>query len=353
MSNIIHHHSTKPGGIETLSPDNTLYVISVISNPVRYNSRLTLFKKFQQHIRSFQGVKLITVEAAFGHRTFEVTTADNPLDVQVRMEHELWVKENLINIGISRLPHSYRYCAWVDGDIEFTNKDWASETVHQLQHYSIVQMWQNAIDLGPTGQTLDVHTSFGYQLANGTLSYLSTVPTNADKILPATPDESAYYSAPASSAIGPSKGAYAHSGFAHAARREAINAMGLLPEFCIVGSADHHACLSWIGKAHLSVPGSVTDSYTKAIMAYQDRCVKHIKSNVGYVSGTILHGFHGRKKDRRYVDRWKIIVDNQFDPYVDIWKDSQGLYQLNPDKPKLRDDLRRYFLSRNEDSIDL
>jgi hypothetical protein len=33
--------------------------------------------------------------------------------------------------------------------------------------------------------------------------------------------------------------------------------------------------------------------------------------------------------------------------------DSQGVLQLTGNKPRLRDDLRTYFVSRNEDMIDM
>jgi hypothetical protein len=44
------------------------------------------------------------VELAFGNRPFEVTDPDNPRHVQVRSGHELWHKENLVNLGVARLP---------------------------------------------------------------------------------------------------------------------------------------------------------------------------------------------------------------------------------------------------------
>jgi hypothetical protein len=343
----LHSHSIKPNSIVTRVPDNTLYAVAVISNPVRYNSRYKLYREFADHVNSFEGVKLVTVECAFGDRNFEITEEGNPFHIQVRTQDELWIKENLINIGFSRLPSNSKYIAWVDADIQFVNKDWVAETVHQLQHYSIVQLFQNAIDLGPTGQSLEIHTGFGYQLVNGSLSYLTTIPGKNSK---AKVEELMYYGGPSGS---PVKGAYAHSGFAWAARKEAINAIGGLPSFCVVGSADHHFALSLIGKGELSIPGNIGDAYSQALMNYQDRCVKYIKRNVGYVEGTILHKFHGAKKNRKYVDRWKIITSNKFDPNKDIWYDTQGILQLNPEKIKLRDELRAYFRVRDEDNNSL
>ena len=75
--------------------------------------------------------------------------------------------------------------------------------------------------------------------------------------------------------------------------------------------------------------------------------------NIGFVKGTIYHYWHGKKADRRYMDRWDILIKNKFNPYTDIHKDWQGLYIMNPDLMEFQRDIRDYFRARNEDSIDL
>jgi hypothetical protein len=50
-----------------------------------------------------------------------------------------------------------------------------------------------------------------------------------------------------------------------------------------------------------------------------------------------------------YCDRWKILRDNDYDPSTDIVRDWQGVWQLAGNKPRLRDDIRAYFRTRNED----
>ena len=36
------------------------------------------------------------------------------------------------------------------------------ETIHALQHHPIVQMFQTCVDMGPKGEVMKVHTSFGW-----------------------------------------------------------------------------------------------------------------------------------------------------------------------------------------------
>lgn len=315
-------------------PSNKLHVIAVISNPVRYNSRYRLFKQFQEEMKAFP-VELHCVEMAFGARTFEVTNPTNPNDVQVRSNSELWHKENLINVGFNHLPHDWQYAAWIDADITFMNKKWVEETIHALHHWPIVQLFQHAIDLGPNGEIIQTHMGAAYQ------HVLGNPPT----------DGTNEYGGGYDGKFGVSGAAW-HPGYAWATTRQGFEWTGPLIDASILGAGDRHMAMCWVGQGHNSVPTHATEAYRKMVMTYQDRCNKYIQGNIGYVPGTLYHHFHGKKKDRRYYDRWQILVNNKYDPNVDIVKNFYGVYELAGNKPKFRDDLRTYFRQRNEDSID-
>jgi len=153
--NHCHHPAHAPYSVPAiLAFDDKLYVIAVVSNPVRYHSRYRLYRAFEKHVAD-AGAILLTVEMAFGGRPFEVTQAGNPLHVQLRSDFELWHKENLINIGISRLPVEAQYIAWIDADVTFARPDWAQETIQQLQHYAVVQMFSQSTDLGPNHEPFE------------------------------------------------------------------------------------------------------------------------------------------------------------------------------------------------------
>lgn len=306
-----------------------LWVVAVVSNPVRFSSRYNLYLKFMDGMKR-AGVNVLTVELQLGDRAFQLTEAGNPHHVQLRCWDELWHKENMINIGISRLPHDWEYVCWIDADVHFANPNWAFETVQQLQHYQIVQMFQNAVDLGPSGEVLQTHNGFMW-------SYLQGKPFGKG------------YS-------------HWHPGYAWAARREAIDAVGGLLDIAILGAGDHHMALAMIGRAKsLDYNKSQQEfhkmgadsEYVNAIFRWQDRCERFIGRDVGFVPGTILHDWHGRKRDRKYLERWQILIQNKYDPRTDLKRDWQLLYQLTGENIKLRDDIRRYMRSRNEDSIDL
>jgi hypothetical protein len=295
------------------------YVVAVISNPARFKTRVRLFQQFQAHMKGF-GVNLVVAELAFGDRPFEVTDPANPLHIRLRGFDELWHKENLINIAISRLPSDWEYVAWIDGDVAFTNPNWAVETVHQLQHHMVVQLFSECVDLGPKHEALKTHQGFVKQ-------YQASVAGDA------TYD-------------------YWHSGYAWAARREAAEGVGGLIETSL-GSADHHMALSLIGKGEKSLPGGIHPNYAKQIFAWQDRAEAIIRRDIGFTPGLITHFWHGKKKDRKYIERWDILTKNNFDPEKHTLKDTQGLLKLSHDVPHLlRDQIRHYFRQRNEDSVD-
>jgi hypothetical protein len=315
-----------------------LVVVTCISNPVRYASRYRLYRQFEEVMRA-AGATLITVEMAFGERPFEITERDNPLHVQLRSIDELWHKENMINIGINYARQVFpdsKYFAWIDADVLPMRpaREWLEETVQQLQHYHVVQMFETAIDLDPN------HNMLGQPQTSFMCRYTKSgfVPPKRGGFW------KDYYSE-----------AHGHPGYAWAATREALDAVGGLIDFAILGAGDRHMALGLVGCMDQSFE-ALNPTYRRYLLQWQERAERWIKRDVGYVKGSIYHFFHGRKRERFYESRWKILKDNDYDPATDIKKDSQGLYQLETWEPRqirLRDQLRAYSRSRNEDSIDI
>ncbi len=313
------------------------HVITMVSNPIRFSSRYDTYLKFAKHMED-SGIQLWTCEVAFGLRPFAITNSHNPRHLQLRTWSELWHKENALNLLAQRLPHDWEYVAWIDSDVTFPNwrpdepNSWVRETVESLQHYQVAQLFSHAIDLGPSGEHLQTHTGFCYNYVEG------------------KPRGNGY--------------SHWHPGYAWAARREAFDNMGGsmgggLIDFAILGAGDHHMAQALIGRTgdDYIVPADISPGYRQALMVWQERAERYIRRDVGYVPGTILHSWHGKKKDRRYTDRWKILTKNNFDPFRDIDRDYQGLFHLydggDVRSIQLRDQIRQYFRARSEDSIDV
>ena len=160
MNSFVDHSSHAPHSVPAIQafPDR-LHVVTALFNPLRYRVRYRNYRAFEKHVAD-AGAILTTVECAFGGRPFEITDPLNPRHVQVRTSDELWLKENLLNIGISRLPTDARYIAVLDADMAFHRPDWAQETLQMLQHHPMVQLYSEITYLGPDHEPINRMESF-------------------------------------------------------------------------------------------------------------------------------------------------------------------------------------------------
>lgn len=326
-----------------LTPTGTrapLYVVVPVFNAIRWRSRWKLLADFVKRCDEAGAIPYV-VEVAFGDRAFAVTDPTNPRHVQLRTNSELWLKERAINIGVSRLPHDWKYVAWVDGDVTFVRDDWADETIHQLQHYAIVQMFSEAMDLTSDHEFLAAYRSFGDSFVKG-------IPWETGK--PLTPKT--YYGG-GTPAGTPNRGIWKyrhHPGYGWAARRDAFDALGGLFDVAVIGEADYIMARALAGAGLSAVKPGVSPGYKAAILEWQARADRSIRRNLGCVPGLLLHHWHGPKVKRVYWERTELLIETQFDPAVDIKPDWQGLYQLTGRSLRLRDGLRSYFRQRDEDA---
>ena len=313
-----------------------LHVITMLSNHAygrlghEYKSRYKLYEQFKRRLQR-AGIPLWTTEVAFGHRPHRVTQPRDNFDQQLRTHTELWHKERALQLMIWHLSETapdWKYVAWIDADVEFPNWEgenaWYLETVKALHHFKVVQLFQNAVDLGPNGESLNIHNGFAYSYRKG---------------LPSKPGYSSW-----------------HPGFAWAARREALEHTPII-DFGILGSGDRHMACGWVGKIMESVNHQCSHGYKQRLADWQAQAERYVRRDIGYVPGTILHHWHGRKSLRGYQSRWKILADTQFDPNTDIQPDTNGLWKFvdhgDLRSIELRDKCRDYFTARNDDSNDL
>ena len=327
-----------------------LHIVVPYSNCFRWRTRRELVNDCIRHLRQMANVDLHVVELAYGDRPFEVT-GGHVNDVQLRTASELWHKEQLINIGVSRFPADWKYGAYVDGDFHFTRHDLAIEAIHQLQHYDFAQLFSSYADLsgetyGTGHRPLRINNGFAYNyIQNG--YRLPEGYANGGWRQAAAGDS--YGSEYDSATLAGAKLGVGATGGAWAWRRSAFDAVGGMLDVCALGHGDWFMTFGLVGEdaPDMHVDGYTAD-YRNTVAAWQRNAAK-LNKNIGYVDCFATHHFHGAKSRRGYSSRDTLLVKNQFSPTTDLKKDWQGVYALSGNKPAMRDDFRRYFISRSED----
>jgi hypothetical protein len=146
---------------------------------------------------------------------------------------------------------------------------------------------------------------------------------------------------------------FGRPGLAWAANVDAFSKVGGLIDYSILGAGDWYMAYGLVGAIGATSAQHFSPAHAKKLYAWQDRAEHWIKRDVGYISGTMFHDWHGPKVARGYGTRGSILFDNEYDPDIDVKYDAQGLLQLEtvtPRQIKMRDQIRAYFRSRNEDA---
>jgi hypothetical protein len=302
-----------------------LHVVAARFNPLRWSVPDRHYRDWAIHMLD-SGVRLTVVEVQSGERPF---AADLPhvTHIGVRADSWAWSKECAINIGISRVPEA-QYVCWADTDVFWRKSDWASETVHALQHYRVVQPWTQALDLGPGDNLLQTHRSFADCYMQG------------EPLVPDGPSWWRFNGGPYD---------YPHTGYAWACKRELLDWTGGLFELGGMGSADHHMALGLVGQVERSWPAGTSASYRTHLARWQDRAMRYVNGRIGAVHGMIEHRFHGAKQKRGYLDRWDMFVRHGFDPDTDLKRNTHGVLEWAGNKPELEREWDLYLRSRRED----
>ncbi len=305
--------------------DNTLHVITVISNVCEFKRRWQLMNEFIERMNNEENndnIILYVVELAYGdEQTFHVTDPENPHHLQIRTPHAIWHKENLINIGVQKLlPPDWKAMAWIDGDIEFENVHWACDTLKVLNVCDIVQLFTICFDLDENNLPMSIWQSFGYKYAHGE-RFKHNRGIN-----------------------------YWHSGYAWACRREFYDAMGGLYEHGILGSGDYVMTQGYVGN---NVGIKELEGFREHIIQYNKRLdtLGH-EVRIGYIPTLIKHYFHGSKINRKYIERNQILIKHGFNPDIHLMKDDACTGLLVPSPMMSTEflmDIFKYFAERNED----
>ena len=337
-----------------------LHVILPISNPMNFKVREQRFQECLQKLLKVANINIIVVRLIYeGHSLLSVNRSKpyTELLISTTRENILWSKENLINIGVDYIKQHFTnnevnesnqdrfyseiFIAWIDADIDFMNRSWVTDTIRELRALEMngngsggfVQLFSQANFLGPKNEIIKTLNSFCYQRALGK-TYREVSNDHSD---------------------------YWHPGFAWAATLHTLmkinggsgveNGSSYLIEKTI-GGADRHMAMSFLGLANQTVPDNVSQQYRYYILNWQ-HIISSFDMKTSYVRGIINHYWHGDLINRKYLERWQILVKNNFIPddfmYRGLSTGDRLLIYRNSNT-QLQKDIYQYFLERNEDS---
>ncbi len=318
--------------------EDVLNVICVISNPCNYKRRIELAKIFISHMLKTKDVRLYIVECIYpglGQTEYQLTEAGNPNHLQLTAETVLWTKENMINLGVQKLlPTDYKAFAFLDADLRFDNPLWAEETLIKLRKCDVLQPFETGYNLNHINK-IDKASEMLYSychlwkknnMANNTKNPKSNELLNIKKEL-------------------------WHHGWGWAMTRVAYEKMNGLYDLGIVGGGDTILAKS------LTVPNYMNTNdlfmkcpieFRKSLYDYQQRCAG---LKVDYVSGMVYHYYHGSFANRKYTDRWNIIIYYRYNPYLFLTRNECGMYKATQFFPVgMQKIILKYFEERNEDN---
>jgi hypothetical protein len=350
--------------LESYVPCDDLWVVTTYFNPVRYRTKRENYAAFLRPMLA-AGIKLVTIECAFGQEPFDL--APGPGVIQVRGRDILWLRERLVNLAIAQLPPEAQKVAWVDNDLLFCNPSWAVETSALLEQYPFVQQWETL-----------------YRLGRDERAY-----TGTGKLRPSFAAE--WQRHPEIAFLrGRNHGT---TGGAWAARRSLVEKHGLY-DAAIVGGGDelfshavsgslgaecvlnvtcarsaqpagrlagwrkrlvrrpwpHWLAACYVAGAQRRRPQAAADEVFYAhYLAWAQGLYADVRGRVGCAPGMILHLWHGDPASRQHHGREAIPHRGRFDPATDLRLNDQGVWEWGSAKPQLHQEVAEWFRSRRED----
>ena len=224
----------------------------------------------------------------------------------VKGESFMFHKERLCRILEKKIGWYYSKLMFLDADIIFTDPNWYSEVSDLLNKHDVVHPFKSAI-------WSDITYKECVQQRNTILMC-----EKGGKYQPSL-----------------------HPGFAWAFRRSWFRKVGFF-DYGITGSGDTLSVASWFD---LKFPNGYLQPALK--VAFDEFC-KRPKPRITHASGTIIHLWHGSKKNRKYFDRHKIlsgIADVR--KIVKIAKN--GVFELTDSE--INEKMRVYFIERDDDGF--
>lgn len=298
------------------NPVSRLAVISCYYNPGMCDWQRANCAKFIRTI----GQPLYLAELSYGGK-FEM-----PSQLQIHGDLKtqlMWQKERLLSLVERVLPEKYDAVAWIDADVIFEDPDWAEKTLDVLNKNHVCQLFSDCVESHPSQGIIPIRQSesvcHAYLRGEKDFNNLSIF----------------------------------HPGFAWAIRRDTLHKIGSFDYSNIVGSGDTQMVRGFFN-VDMWCDKFYSPGWRKFTDAWRTNANNVINSQIGCVSGTIQHLWHGDRIHRKYIERLTYLGLNGYDPYTDLvvepgkilsWSES-GLAKID-----MVEQIKGYFNERRSFSI--
>lgn len=297
-----------------------IWAVTAYFNPAGYRRRSENYRVFRRRL----GVPLVAVELSFDGR-FELSDDDAEIVLRMRCPDVMWHKERLLNIGIRAAPPEATKIAWVDGDIVFSDDDWAEKASAALDDCVVAHLMGRRLNLSRHGEVEDSAVSAVREHLAGRAS---------DEVL-------ADSEAPVR--MGRSMG------LAWAARRDLIERHGLY-DAAILGSGDRVIANAAFARFDLGARCLEMNAAQQAhYLRWAEPFSQDVGGRIGAVDLQVEHLWHGALRNRGYSERHRGLAPFDFDPASDLSRDEAGCWRWGSGKPAMHRYVREYFSGRHED----
>ena len=253
------------------------------------------------------------------NNTFTVGIDNHITDLKFYTKDKIFLKENLLNLGIQNKLDEIKYIFWIDNDVMFEDSNWMEKAIQRLDNgFDVIQLFN-----------ICYHKHIDNTIKNPAAGFVYAKQKLNN---------------------------HGHCGFAWGMKASAYKNIGGLYEHNIIGTGDGIMARSFIRE---EIPlFSKTKNFDKkfayfpfsqghcnSIQSFYSKC-KGIR--VGYLEGRVYHDYHGDLEKRQYVDRYRIYENNNYDPLTMLEKHA-GIIQIKEEYTKLKHDIERFL--RYKDSI--
>jgi hypothetical protein len=296
-----------------------MWAITSYYNPAHYQSRLENYKTFRKKL----GLPLLTIEFSYDGE-FQLNSSNADILIQVAGGDILWQKERLLNLAIKKIPKTIDNVAWLDCDIFFEDSNWSENAIRALKEANIVQLFSQAIHLKPRAE-IGIPENI-HEIWQGLVFNAMTTKKNLDY-----------------KALAP--------GLAWAGKKELLDEFGLY-DAMIIGGGDSALTYAIYGEYELcKIHHQMNNMQYQHYLNWAIPFDKAINKKINYVDGKIYHMWHGRLKNRQYFNRYKSLLDLEFNPFDDIKLNTDNLWEIRKDSQDLKNYLLEYFKARKEDEL--